>query len=305
MNFVSKSILLLTALMTSAVAQAKPITITHALGETTLQHNPERVVAIGVGVIDMLDYFGIDPVATSHDYLPTYLSKYAKPPYQAAGTLFEPDFETIYTNKPDVILIGPRAAAKYDELSEIAPTIIISPAESGSYWHSTQQQWRTLAEIFDISDKVESTIADIDKEFKSILEYNQHHPAKALTVMSFGGNITAFSENSRFASIYVDFGFTQAAGNLKAKRHGDAISFEFISEVNPKYLFVFDSDKVKSKRSTKTKEQFNNALITATQAYQNENILFVNMDAWYLSLGGVTATKQMVKDVETVLYDEQ
>ncbi len=305
MNIFKKLTCLLVALALSIGVHAKQITISHDLGETTLKQNPERVVAIGVGIIDMLDYFGIDPIATSHDYLPNYLSQYAKPPYQAAGTLFEPDFENIYISKPDVILIGPRVAAKYDELSEIAPTVVISPAESGSYWQSTQQQWRNLAKIFDISQQVESTIADVDKEFQSILKYNQQHPAKALTVMSFGGHITAFSEKSRFSSIYVDFGFIQAAENLQARRHGDAISFEFINQVDPEYLFVFDSDKLKNKHSSHTKEEFSNPLVTSTQAHQNHNILFVNMDAWYLGLGGVTATKQMVKDVKTVLYDVQ
>lgn len=303
MYMINRYLGLLILAVVSASVHAKQVTINHDLGQTTVQDNPERVVAIGVGIIDMLDHFGIEPVATSQDYLPDYLSKYTNPPYHSAGTLFEPDFENIYTVKPDVILIGPRIAAKYKELSEIAPTIVISPAESGSYWQSTKQQWRNLAQLFDIEEKVESEIALLNDEFKSIKQHNTANPAKALTVMSIGGNITAFSEKSRFASIYVDFGFLPSAEGLKPKRHGDAISFEFISQNNPEYLFVFDSDKLRNKLSSRTKDEFNNALVNGTKAYQNGHIKFVDMDAWYLSLGGVTATRRMISDVKDVLHE--
>ncbi len=283
-------------------ALATSVTIAHALGETTLEKNPQRVVVLGVGALDMLTAFGIDPIATSQDYLPEYLEKYTQAPYASAGTIFEPDFEGIYTLKPDVIFIGPRAAKGYKDLSKIAPTIVISPSETGSYWESTQQQWRNLAAIFEISDRVETTIQRLDKEFKAIHQFTQTHPSSALTVMSAGGVVTAFSEDSRFgSSIYMDFGFTQAAPGLKTKRHGDVISFEFINKVNPAHLIILDADKLRNQFSSRTKEEFSNPLIEATLSYKNDNILYVDMNAWYLAMGGVVATERMLAEIKQLI----
>ncbi|MGD8111605.1 siderophore ABC transporter substrate-binding protein [Vibrio sp. TRT 17S01] len=286
----------------SSGVHATPVTIEHEMGTTTVAKNPRHVVVIGAGVLDMLDYFGIDPVAVNFDYQPDYLKKYSQAPYVSAGTLFEPDFEKIFTVKPDVILAGPRSAPKYDELSDIAPTIILTPDLKDGYWESTQKQWRHIGQLFDVSDKVENTITRLDAKFKKIREHNKKHPKKALTVMGAGDNVTAFSTQSIVASIYVDFGFVAAVEQeLKESTHGDLISFEFIREVNPEYLFILDRDKLSNRKSTRTIESFNNDLVKQTRAFQNGHVRSLNFFAWYIAMGGVTATELMIEDMSNVL----
>ncbi|MGU3841603.1 ABC transporter substrate-binding protein, partial [Vibrio diabolicus] len=119
------------SLFTVSPSFAAKVVIDHYMGQTELEQSPERVVVIGFGPLDALDNFGIDPVAVSNSSnLPSYLSKYSKDNYTSAGSLFEPDFETIYMQKPDLILVGPRASAKYEELSEIAPTVVFAAKEN-------------------------------------------------------------------------------------------------------------------------------------------------------------------------------
>ncbi len=295
-----KSVLaVLVALCASTSVQGKEVVIEHNLGSTTLDSVPKRVVVIGHGALDALDYFGIEPIAVAKAAkLPTYLSKYSSKDFPSVGSLFEPDFEAIFVQKPDLIIVGPRGASSYEELSEIAPTLVFAAQDGSSYWESTQTQWRNLAKAFAIDEKVEKKIAELDGQFKAIRQFNKDNNVDALTVMSSGGNITTFGAQSRFAAIYKDFGFTETVKGIKPSRHGDLISFEFIQQSNPQTLFVIDRDKLVNKGKSTTLKDFDNDLVKSTKAYQNQRYAFLDLDSWYLAISGVTATEKMIADVK-------
>ncbi|TEW52787.1 siderophore ABC transporter substrate-binding protein [Psychromonas algicola] len=297
-----KSSLFIISLFVSFYAFSKPIQITHMLGNTKLESEPQRVVVIGLGTLDALDAFAIEPVAiTKSMHLPDYLRKYQDPKYASSGSLFEPDFETIYMQKPDLIITGPRASSSYAELSKIAPTVVFANDENKGYWESTQQQWRNLGLIFNIEEKVEKKIQAINADMQVIQEYNKNYNEGALIVMTSGGNVTAFGEKSRFSAIYQDFGFKQASRITNSSRHGDLISYEFISKTNPDILFVIDRDTLLNKDKVSTVDNFSNELIKTTLAYQKRRIVLLDLNAWYLAMAGVTATEQMIKDVYRLL----
>ena len=297
-----KNSLFIMSLFVSFSSLSKPIQITHMLGNTELEPEPKRVVVIGLGTLDALDAFGIEPVAiTKSMHLPDYLRKYQDSKYASSGSLFEPDFETIYMQKPDMIIIGPRASGSYDELSKIAPTVVFANNENKGYWESTQQQWRNLGLIFNIKEKVEKKIDVINADIQAIQQYNEKYSDGALIVMTSGGNVTAFGAESRFSAIYQDFGFKQASSITNSSRHGDLISYEFISKTDPAILFVIDRDALLNKDKISTVDNFSNELIKTTDAYKKRQIVLLDLNAWYLSMAGVTATEQMVKDVKTLM----
>lgn len=280
---------------------AEMVTIKHLLGTTTLEQGPKRVVVLGMGPLDAVSSFGIEPVATTKvPRFPENLKKFAAKKYIAAGSLFEPDYEAIYSAKPDVIIIGPRNSKNYKELSKIAPTIVFAADGAKGYWESTQQQWRNLGQIFAIEPMVEKKIKMLDAEFKAINSYNQSHPLETLSVMSSGGHIAAFGAESRFSSVYKDFGFKENVKGLKVGRHGDLISYEFISEHNPQVLFILDRDKLVNKDKSHTHENFENDLIKSTDAYKNKRIKYLDIDSWYVSISGVHATEVMIQDMKDV-----
>ncbi|NVD08008.1 siderophore ABC transporter substrate-binding protein [Vibrio sp. JPW-9-11-11] len=291
----------LALVMTALNAHAKMVEIEHAQGKTTLESKPERVVVIGLGPLDTVKALGVEPVAVSTvSMFPDYLSQYRSGEFVSAGSLFEPDFEAIYSQKPDLIIVGPRGADKYQELSEIAPTIVYALDKNKGYWEATQEEWRKLGEVFEKQDFVEAKIAQVDQDFKQVQGYNQTNSVDALTVMSAGGNITTFGAKSRFGSIYKDFGFTETVKGIKESRHGDLISYEFIREHNPSTLLIVDKDILinKGKGST-VQRDFENDLVKATHAYQNQKMAYLDINAWYLSIAGMRATEQMLSDVKS------
>lgn len=137
---------------------------------------------------------------------------------------------------------------------------------------------------------------------KAIAEHNKANNVAALTVMSAGGNITTFGAQSRFSSIYKDFGFKEAVEGIKESRHGDLVSYEFIRDVNPSNLLIIDKDKLINKDKSRTREEFANPLVKATDAYKNGSLTYLDINAWYLAISGVTATDQMIADVKQSIH---
>ncbi|WP_306078699.1 siderophore ABC transporter substrate-binding protein [Oceanimonas sp. CHS3-5] len=283
-----------------AAAPAELVTVKHPMGSTQVQVRPERVVVTGIAALDVLDAFGIAPVAVTKEYLPDYLAQYRSEQYATSGTLFEPDFEGIFSLKPDLIIVGPRSSDQFAELSKIAPTLVFAPDEQAgaSYWQATQQLWRTLGRVFAIEDRVEAKIAALNAEFNAIAGRNRTEQNNALLVMSSGKNMTAFGAHSRFSALFRDFGFVNAAEVHSQSRHGELVSFEYIKQANPQHLFIIDRDKVVNKGRSTTHEQFDNALVKATNAYRNQAVTYLNTSAWYITASGVTATEIMISDVK-------
>ncbi|OLQ90671.1 enterochelin ABC transporter substrate-binding protein [Vibrio panuliri] len=292
----------LVLLFLSSLSFANEIVVEHFKGTLKLDHTPKRVVAIGYGVVDALDQFGIKPVAVANaTHLPHYLQQYGQASYPSAGSHFEPDFESIYSQKPDLIIVGPRAATKYDELSKIAPTLVFTANLKHDYWASTQAQWRNLGKVFSIERQVELKIAQLDQKITAIKAYNQQHKVDAMTLLSVGENITSFGQDSRFSAIYQDFGFVETVDSLESGSHGDLVSFEFVMQSDPSIILAIDRNQLDASSNHDMADILDNDLVKQTRAFKNSQIAMLDVDAWYLSIAGVSATEKMVEDIQQVL----
>ncbi len=111
---------------TDAAPGVFPRTIRHAMGETTLEQAPVRVITLDVGELDAVLNLGVIPVGAV-EYTDTTWADYIKeqaPDLKMVGTLAEPDFEAIAALKPDVIISSKlRHEELYDRLTRIAPTV--------------------------------------------------------------------------------------------------------------------------------------------------------------------------------------
>jgi iron complex transport system substrate-binding protein len=285
--------------MLSQVCLANTITVSHPMGETQLQTMPKRVVVLGMDSLDSLDALGIEPVGVVKSPMPPYLSKYQSDKYQSVGSLFEPDFEAIYMLKPDLIIVSNRSSKSFEALSKIAPTVLFM-ADSTDFWQTTVDAWRMLATIFEKQAQVETLIAKQQSQIDQIRKRNQTQGSQALVVMRNGTNLTTFGAMSRYGVIFNLFGFEEAVNNVANHQHGDLISFEYITQVNPQYMLVLDRDAAIGKTSQSAKQSFDNALINKLSVYQNDDIHYLNSHAWYISASGIQATQIMIDDIDAV-----
>lgn len=65
---------------------------------------------------------------------------------------------------------------------------------------------------------------------------------KALVILANEGKISAYGAGSRFGIIHDVFGFAQADDKIEVSTHGQSVSYEYVADKNPDYLFVVDRD---------------------------------------------------------------
>lgn len=295
----NRMMLTLALLTMSAVTAAKSITVEHPLGKTTLETSPERVIVLGMDTLDVLDSLSIEPIGVVKAPMPQYLNKYQDDKYVSVGSLFEPDFETIYSLKPDLIIASNRSSTSYEELSKIAPTVVFM-ADAKNYWETTQTAWRMIGEIFEKQDHIEKVINHQQKQIDAIAALTEENEPQVMMVMTNGGKVATFGENSRYSAIYNLFGFKAAKSNQENKNHGDLISFEYIAEVNPEHILILDRDQAIGRPSGEAFEKLDNPIIATTKAAKAGSIHYLNPTAWYISASGIKATQFIIDDLKGV-----
>jgi iron complex transport system substrate-binding protein len=280
-------------------AEPVEITLTHKLGEATVQKNPQKVVVFDYATLDTLDAMGIEVIGLPKSNIPEFLTKYKDEKYEDVGTLFEPNYEKLNELKPDVIFISTRQASVYEELKKIAPTVYFE-IDQDSFIDSFGSNLKALGEIFGKEDYAEGEIARVKKEVEELSKSAAALGKNALVVMVNEGALSAYGEGSRFGMIHKEFGFVPVDKNIEVSNHGQSISFEYILEKNPDYVFVIDRGATVG-GSTSAQQVLDNDLIKMTEAYKNENIIYLDSQVWYVASGGVKGTDVMIKNLQDAL----
>lgn len=154
-------------------ADAFPVTVEHAYGETTISEQPKRIVSVGYTEQDTLWALGIKPVGVT-DWYGDY--DFASWPWadEARGDS-EPavlstsdglDFEAIALLDPDLI-IGTNAGMTeedYDRLADIAPTVAHS-GDYSMYFEPWDVQTLQIGEAVGMPDEAQALVDDIESQF--------------------------------------------------------------------------------------------------------------------------------------------
>ncbi len=282
-----------------AAKEAETITITHELGETPVKKNPDKVVVFDFGVLDSLNELGIEVAALPKMNVPPHLSKFEDDQYENVGSLKEPDFEKLSEIQPDLIIISGRQADLYDQFAEIAPTVYME-IDPSDYIESFKNNMKTLGEIFEKEAEINEKLAEIDEAIQAVNEKAAANGKKALIVLANEGKVSAYGPNSRFGFIHDVLGIQPVDENIEASTHGQSISFEYIVEKNPDYLYVIDRGAAIGDEPS-AKQVVENELVQNTKAYQEDNIVYLDPNYWYLSSGGLVSVKEMIKEIEESL----
>ncbi|MFE4897279.1 siderophore ABC transporter substrate-binding protein [Peribacillus butanolivorans] len=274
-------------------AKSEEITVKHQLGETKVKTNPEKVVVFDMGTLDTLDKLGVEVAAVPHDGLPKYLSKY-EGTTENAGGLKEPDFEKINEIAPDLILISGRQSDAYEELSKIASTVYVG-VDTTKYMESFEENVTLLGKIFGKEKEAAKEFASVEENITALKE-KAPTDKKGLIILASGGKVSAYGPDSRFGIIHDVFGVPAVDDKLEVSTHGQSISFEYIAEKDPDYLFVVDRDAVAGDGAA-AKETVENDIVKNTKAYKEGNIIYLDPNYWYLSGGGLESVDSMVKEI--------
>ncbi len=288
----------LTLAIGAGIASAQQVTVQHAQGEATVDVNPAVVFSFDYATIDTLNTLGVEvhgapPLAgAAPAWLPEGLIN--------IGSLFEPDYEEINASQPDLIVIAGRSAAAYPELSRMAPTIDLTFGED--FYSSLQANTMTLGQIFDLEAEAEAALADIQAQVDALRE-QVAAGGNGLVMMVNGGSLSLLAPNNaragRGALLYQTLGLVPTIEDIESATHGEPISFEFLVQYDPDWLFVIDRDAaVGTEGGQPAAAVLDNELMHQTSAWQNDRIVYLDPFNWYIITGaGLTSAGEMLDEV--------
>ncbi|MHC9235653.1 siderophore ABC transporter substrate-binding protein [Pseudooceanicola sp. 502str34] len=278
---------------------AQDVTVQTARGDVTLDGLPETVVTMDLAVLDLIDAIGGEVAGVPTMVLPEYLSKYDADSYTKLGSPFEPNVEQVAALQPDLIIVAGRSAQAYDELARIAPIIDLT-AETTDMLASIKRNAATLGMLYGAEEAAEDKVAELETALAEV-KAKAAEAGPALTLLTTGGRMSTHGDAGRFGILYNEMGFTPAIEEVKAGNHGQPISFEFIREVNPNWIFVVDRDAAIGRDGQPAAQMLDNAMVNGTAAAEAGHIVYLEPSHWYLVGAGVTAMIDSAKAISQAL----
>ncbi|MPY91838.1 MAG: ABC transporter substrate-binding protein [Acidimicrobiia bacterium] len=149
-----------------------PVVIEHAMGSTTVEERPERIVSLNVQWTDAVLVMGMQPVAYVLDQAsletepyPWHVDKVAgSQRIDTTGTI---PFEQIAALQPDLILLTylPEERQTFDTLDEIAPTIGLLGELQVDPW---QDQVEVMGRVLGEPERAEQVIGDVEGQVEAL-----------------------------------------------------------------------------------------------------------------------------------------
>ncbi|MCE7032931.1 siderophore ABC transporter substrate-binding protein [Lysobacter sp. GX 14042] len=278
--------------------EAGPIPVTHRQGEIVLERQPQRVVVQDIAVLDILDALGVDAViGVPARGLPDYLAQYGTEPYLKTGTLQEPDYEVISAAQPDLVILAGRSRTKFSEVSAIAPTIDLS-VDNDNLVEGVKANVTTLGAIFGKQERAAELNAEIDGKFAALRERTAD-AGTAIVLVTNAGRLGVYGNDSRLSWIFTEAGFKPVRDEVDDRFHGgDAVSFEFILEADPAWIFVVDRDAgIGTSEGGAAQKLLDNALVHQTRAWKDGHIVYLDPVPAYVVMHGFTAVTRLADQV--------
>jgi iron chelate ABC transporter, periplasmic iron chelate-binding protein len=269
----------------AAEVPAGSVKVQTAHGEAVVPQNPERVAVYDLGAVDTLSKLGVKIGASVDSQNLAYLDVPLKDAVKA-GTLFEPNYEALNAYNPQLIVIGSRMAKDKvsSELAKLAPTIDMT-AQTDNMKESAKARIDAYGRIFGKQTEADALKAEIDKTFADAKAAAQGK-GKGLVILVNAGKLSAFGSDSRLGGwIHRDIGVPAADEAIKEGSHGQPVSFEYIKEKNPDWLFVLDRSAAIGEEGQAAREVLNNPLVAQSTAWKKGQVVYLPPET-YLAAGG-------------------
>ncbi|MEU6991569.1 iron-siderophore ABC transporter substrate-binding protein [Streptomyces sp. NPDC046465] len=269
-------------------------TVRTAMGDVKVPEAPRRVIVLDTAELDSAITLGVRPVGATHveassGFL-SYLPKDEVGGIKDVGEMMNPNMEAIAALKPDLILTSKiRHAAKYDQLKQIAPTVM---TESTGYpW---KENFQVHAEALGKKAEAAKTVAAYRAHAKKVTAAIGGR-AKAgqteVNVVRFieGADIRLYGDQSYIATVLKDVGLGRAPISAKAK---DGFSYD----LSPEKIDLADTDVIfrstygdpKKSKETRT---VGSGLWKNMTAVKSGNVHTVDDELWIQGCGYTAAEK--------------
>ncbi|WP_172122383.1 ABC transporter substrate-binding protein [Devosia sp. 919] len=302
MNTITRTPSLLAALVAGALAftslgtQAQEVTVTHPQGETTITGVPEKVLVSDWAAFDNLTSLGVPVAGIPSSNVPAYLADSVPADALKIGSLQEPDFEGIAAADADLYIVAARSRTAYPTAAEILPTIDLT-VDNADLVEGVEANITKLGEIFGLQEKAAELNANLEAKIAEV-KAAAEGKGTALVLVTNAGNVGVYGPGSRVAWIYNELGMPSAMADVEDGDHGgDSVSFEFILETNPDWLFVVDRDAGVGENTGAAAALLDNELVNQTTAAKEGHIVYLDPQAAYVTMHGYNGLMLMLDQV--------
>lgn len=221
-----------------------------AKGEVEIPANPKKIVDIS-GSSEELVLLGHNVVGTSNvdsydtSNVPAYMKDKLGDAKVVGHSMMETaDVEAILACEPDLIIMSTRQEKIYDELKEIAPTVMLE--DQSNDWEA---KLKDVAKLFGQEDEAQAWLDDYyakaEKLGKEIKEANGEDTTY-LTVLASSGSFMVFSEGGIGTVLKDDMKLPQPANMPEQDSITlPTVTMEGLSEIDADHIIVIatESDK--------------------------------------------------------------
>lgn len=281
-------------------ALAFPLTVQHKQGSTVVEQEPQRVAVFDLATLDTMNALGVSAAGVPDTFMPQYLSHYSGDEFTKVGDLFKPDYQALKSLKPDLIIVAGRSSRAYEELSKLAPTLDLS-IDAGHFVQGMQHNLALLGTLFNQQEKAQQLSVQLNNKIQA-LHSEAGKQGTALVLFTINGHVMLHAPGERFGMLYELTGLKSVVpaveasepkprakpGSEEAKKQQAERKQRLESALadNPSWLFVLDRGAATGGegQAVQTLSAMDN--ITATTAWQQEQVYYLNPKEWYLALGG-------------------
>jgi iron complex transport system substrate-binding protein len=278
-------------------------TLQHDRGKTKICNQPQKIVAIGPNMLEMLLALGIQPIGYA-DYFSLPTSKFERPSQQIPflgervtnqplniGSADDPSLETIAQLQPDLILGDVYANQdEYDLLSQIAPTLLFTYAADDQW----QKQLQAIALALGKSEQAAQVIKKHSEIIARTKQTLQPVVAKHPQVLLLGSErleqgiqIDPYNHDSYCSALLTDLGFQIVfPPNAKGKEaQGGNVSLEILPQLDADLIIIqaynssfnnVEGDLVNHQIAGVKQEWNNNAIAQSLPASKSSQVYFTS-----------------------------
>lgn len=274
-------------------------TVEHAMGESEVVENPERVVVLDTGELDSAMTLGVTPVgaveAVEGEGLPSYLE--GTEGIENVGTIEQPNLEAIAALEPDLILSSKlRHEQIYDQLGGIAPTVFTET--TGVTW---KENFDKHAEALNRQEEAEQAKSEYEgsvEEFRGAMG-DRLGETEVSVVRFLPGDTRIYQKESFIGTVLEDAGLPRPPSQDVEEFAVLNASAELIPEMGGDAIFV---TAYGPEDETTLQEITSDPLWQQLEAVRQGRVYEVSDDLWMLGIG-YTAAIGVVDDLNRHLAD--